>query len=47
MPKSSMLDDLRRAPAATNDREIAQRVNAFASERVIESDRPGAPVVEF
>jgi hypothetical protein len=33
MPKSSVLDDLKRATVATNDREIAQRVNAFASER--------------
>jgi hypothetical protein len=32
---------------ATNDREIAQRVNAFASERVLENDEPEAPVVEF
>jgi hypothetical protein len=51
MPKPSSLDDLNRATAGAaatrNDREIAQRTNAFASERASENDRPESPVVEL
>jgi hypothetical protein len=47
MPKPSLRDDQKRATAATNDREIAQRLNAFASERASNNDRPETPGVEF
>jgi hypothetical protein len=47
MPKLSLLDDLRRAAVPINDGELAQRVDASASGRALERDRPEAPVVEF